>query len=146
MARPFAATKLYAPKMREGLTKRPRLSERLRRGTQSKLTLISAPAGFGKTTLLAEWLADSDDKRAVAWLSLDQTDNELTTFWSHLVAALRAATGAVGEAFPDLLPAGLAPNDAFLAMLVNALGDHPTTSTWCSTTSMSSISPTLKRG
>ena len=126
MARPLAATKLYVPRVREGLTKRPRLSERLRRGTQSKLTLISAPAGFGKTTLLAEGLAASADGRAVAWLSLDQTDNELTAFWSHLVAALQAATGAVGETFPDLLSPGLTPDEGFLAELTNALGDLTT--------------------
>ncbi|MEO9230697.1 MAG: LuxR C-terminal-related transcriptional regulator [Devosia sp.] len=93
------------------------------RGTKSKLTLISAPAGFGKTTLLAEWLANSASGRAVAWLSLDQTDNDLATFWSHLVAALQAATGAAGAAFTDLLPVGPKPDEAFLAKLLNVLGD-----------------------
>jgi LuxR family maltose regulon positive regulatory protein len=57
MASPLLETKLYVPKLRRGLVARPRLSERLGRGVESKLTLISAPAGFGKTTLLAEWLA-----------------------------------------------------------------------------------------
>ena len=56
-AGPLLETKFYVPKLRRGLVARPRLSERLSRGAESKLTLISAPAGFGKTTLLAEWLA-----------------------------------------------------------------------------------------
>ena len=56
-AGPLLETKLYVPRPRRGLVARPRLSERLSRGAESKLTLVSAPAGFGKTTLLAEWLA-----------------------------------------------------------------------------------------
>ena len=57
MASPLLETKLYVPRRRRGLVARPRLSERLDRGADAKLTLVSAPAGFGKTTLLAEWLA-----------------------------------------------------------------------------------------
>src|SRR3954463_10795758 len=110
MTAPLVATKLFVPRLRQGLVERPRLSERMRRGTQSKLTLISAPAGFGKTTLLAEWVSASG--RGVAWLSLDQTDNDLTAFWSHLVAALEAAAAAIGADLPTLRPAELPP-DAF---------------------------------
>jgi LuxR family maltose regulon positive regulatory protein len=70
------ATKFYVPKLRRGVVARPRLSERLSRGAESKLTLISAPAGFGKTTLLAAWLAAAPaDRQSVAWLSLDLADN-----------------------------------------------------------------------
>ncbi len=77
MAHPILETKFYAPRGRRDLVPRPRLVERLRRGLDAKLTLISAPAGFGKTTLLAEWLdAFSSDDRSVAWLSLDQADND----------------------------------------------------------------------
>src|SRR4051794_23496350 len=107
MASPLVATKLFAPKLRQGLVERHRLSGRMRRGVQSKLTLISAPAGFGKTTLLAEWLAASGPARGLAWLSLDQSDNELTAFWSHLLAALQGA--AVGADFPALLPQAQQP-------------------------------------
>jgi LuxR family maltose regulon positive regulatory protein len=57
MVTPLLETKFYVPKWRRGLVPRPRLSDRLNRGTESKLTLVSAPAGFGKTTLLADWLA-----------------------------------------------------------------------------------------
>ena len=69
---PLLETKLYIPRLRRGLVARPRLSERLSRGGESKLTLVSAPAGFGKTTLLAEWLAAAPaNERSTAWLSLD---------------------------------------------------------------------------
>jgi LuxR family maltose regulon positive regulatory protein len=69
-------TKFYVPRPRHGLVLRPRLSERLDRGTTSKLMLVSAPAGFGKTTLVAEWLAAGPaapaGERLAAWLSLDR--------------------------------------------------------------------------
>ncbi len=125
MASPLVATKLYVPRLREGLVARSRLSERMRRGTQSKLTLISAPAGFGKTTLLAEWLAVSSPGRGIAWLSLDRNDDDPQAFWSHLLAALQAAAQAVGEDFPPLLTEGQNPDDAFIAKLLNALDSLP---------------------
>ena len=72
-AGPLLETKLYIPKLRRGQVARPRLRERLSRGIERKLTLVSAPAGFGKTTLLAEWLATTaDDAPSPAWLSLDE--------------------------------------------------------------------------
>ena len=71
MTSPLLETKLYIPRSRRGLVRRPRLSERLNRGVGAKLTLVSAPAGFGKTTLLA------------AWLSLDHNDNQPASFWTH---------------------------------------------------------------
>ena len=64
MPSPLLETKLYIPRLRRGLVTRPRLSERLSRGGESKLTLVSAPAGFGKTTLLAEWLAATPAREA----------------------------------------------------------------------------------
>ena len=79
-------TKLYVPRSRHGLVLRPRLSERLDRGTESKLVLVSAPAGFGKTTLLTQWLAARSaalaDEQHAAWLSLDQGDNDPASFWA----------------------------------------------------------------
>jgi LuxR family maltose regulon positive regulatory protein len=81
MARPVIATKLYVPKLRRGLVTRPRLNERLRRAAESRLTLVSAPAGFGKTTLVTEWLDQtSGESRCVAWVSLDSADNEPASF------------------------------------------------------------------
>ncbi|MEQ1768912.1 MAG: LuxR C-terminal-related transcriptional regulator [Devosia sp.] len=124
MITPLVATKLFVPKLRPGLIERPRLSERMRRGTQPKLTLISAPAGFGKTTLLAEWLAGTDSKKGVAWLSLDHTDNDVAAFWSHLTAALQNAATAAGADFPELAAAEQSP-DTFVAQLLNALSALP---------------------
>ena len=98
MAGPLLETKLHVPRPRRGLVARPRLSERLSRGAESALTLVSAPAGFGKTTLLTEWLGGR--RRPMggpsAWLSLDQGDNDPASFWTYLVAALRTAAPGVG--------------------------------------------------
>src|SRR5690348_5642654 len=97
MAGPLLETKLHVPRWRRSLVARPRLSERLSRGAESALTLVSAPAGFGKTTLLAEWLAvAAADGWSVAWLSLDQRDNDPALFWTYLVAALNTGLPAVG--------------------------------------------------
>src|SRR5688572_6192326 len=82
------ATKLYMPRLQRRSVSRPRLVERLNRGSESALTLVSAPAGFGKSTLLAEWLAAAEtDGRAVAWLSLDAGDNDPGLFWTYVAAA-----------------------------------------------------------
>jgi LuxR family maltose regulon positive regulatory protein len=90
------ATKLFVPARRRQLVARPRVAERLGTTLESghRLTLVSAPAGFGKTTLLSDWLTDLDKRQRhtrVAWLSLDDGDNDLTRFMAHLVAALRSA-------------------------------------------------------
>ncbi|MCI0696055.1 hypothetical protein L0337_29150 [candidate division KSB1 bacterium] len=71
---PLLETRLYIPKWRPGLVSRPRLIERMHQGIERKLTLVSAPAGFGKTTLLTEWLATGE--RVAGWVALDQSDNE----------------------------------------------------------------------
>ena len=122
MAGPLLETKLHVPRWRRGLVARPRLSERLRRGAESALTLVSAPAGFGKTTLLAEWLAvAAADERSVAWLSLDQRDNDPALFWTYLVAALNTGAPAVGAGGPLLLQRPQPPNEAGLVALLNDL-------------------------
>ncbi len=87
MPTPILATKLYIPPPRPKVVLRPRLIERLNEGLQRKLTLISAPAGFGKTTLVSEWVAGCG--QTVAWLSLDEEDNDLTRFLTYLIAALQ---------------------------------------------------------
>ena len=87
MSIPILATKLYIPPPRPKVVLRPRLIERLNEGLHRKLTLISAPAGFGKTTLVSAWVAGCD--RPVAWLSLDEGDNDPTRFLTYLVAALQ---------------------------------------------------------
>jgi LuxR family maltose regulon positive regulatory protein len=104
-------TKLYVPRSRRGLVPRPWLNEQLDRGTLSRLTLVSAPAGFGKTTPLTEWLAAGRaapaGARLVAWLSLDPADNDPASFWPYVIAALRAVAPGVGESALTLLPPAL---------------------------------------
>ena len=120
-------TKFYVPRSRRALVPRPRLSERLERGTASKLMLVSAPAGFGKTTLLAEWLAAGPavraDERLVAWLSLDRGDNDPASFWAYVIAALRTVASGVGEGALALLQAPPPPPiETVLTVLLNDLG------------------------
>ena len=122
MAGPLLETKLHIPRWRRSLVARPRLSERLSRGAESALTLVSAPAGFGKTTLLAEWLAVvAADGRSVAWLSLDQRDNDPALFWTYLVAALNASAPGVGAGALSLLQPPAPPSEAGLVTLLNDL-------------------------
>jgi LuxR family maltose regulon positive regulatory protein len=85
-ATPLLTTKFYVPPFRPETVSRPRLVEQVNAGLFRKLTLISAPAGFGKTTLLSEWVRSCE--RPVAWLSLDEGDNDLARFMTYLVGAL----------------------------------------------------------
>jgi LuxR family maltose regulon positive regulatory protein len=125
MASPLVETKLYIPKRRRGLVARPRLSERLSRGIESRLTLISAPAGFGKTTLLAEWLAASADERPVAWLSLERSDNQPASFWTYVITALQTVVPGVGASALPLLQSAQPPIETVLATLLNELSAVP---------------------
>ena len=86
MSTPVLATKLYIPPPRPNLIVRPRLTERLNEGLRRKLTLISAPAGSGKTTLVSAWVTGC--ARPVAWLSLDTGENDPARFLAYLVGAL----------------------------------------------------------
>ena len=93
---PVLATKLFAPARRPRLVARPRIAERLGSTLEAghRLTLVSAPAGFGKTTALGDWLTELDQHQSqtrVGWLSLDDGDNDPTRFVAHLVAALQNA-------------------------------------------------------
>jgi LuxR family transcriptional regulator, maltose regulon positive regulatory protein len=119
------ASKLHVPRSRGRLVARPRLSERLRQGTESALTLVSAPAGFGKSTLLTQWLATAlGEGRSAAWLSLDRRDNEPALFWTYLVAALKTASAAAdgfGDGALALLRPPQAPIEEFLTALLNDL-------------------------
>ncbi len=125
-AGPLLETKLYVPRLRRGLVARPRLIERLGRGSESTLTLISAPAGFGKTTLLAEWLAAAPADQSTAWLSLGQADNHPATFWTYLLTALQAVAPGLGANALSLLQGPQPPPiEAILASLLNELGAVP---------------------
>ncbi|MFK7848267.1 MAG: LuxR C-terminal-related transcriptional regulator [Rhodothermales bacterium] len=116
-------TKLYAPQWRTGMVSRPQLVERLQQGVRRKLTLVSAPAGFGKTTLLSEWLASADaDERTTAWISLDKSDNDPTLFWSYFITALQSLYTGVGEQALAMLYASQAPPiTSILSTLINEL-------------------------
>ncbi len=126
MTGPLIATKLYVPKPRRGLVTRPRLLERLRVGADSRLTLVSAPAGFGKTTLLAEWLGETTgEDHSVAWLSLDPSDNEPSAFWRYVVTALQKAVPGVGSGALELIASSPLPTDLVLTTLLNDLAAAP---------------------
>src|SRR5687768_4007804 len=124
MSTPLLATKLYIPPLRSNAVLRPRLIERLNQGLHRKLTLISAPAGFGKTTLLSAWAAECD--RPVAWLSLDDGDSDPTRFLLYLVAALQTVAPTIGEGILRVLQSPQPPPiDAILTTLLNDIAALP---------------------
>lgn len=117
---PILRTKLRRPVIRQGLVSRPELQAQIERGRTVPLTLITAPAGFGKTTLVASCVADCD--LPVAWLSVDKNDNQVGRFLRYLVAALQAANPAIGKEAAQLLaPPSDAIAEAVLIRLINDL-------------------------
>ena len=117
---PILATKLYKPMLRSGSVPRLRLIEQLNAGLYGKLTLISAPAGFGKTTLVTEWIAN--DERKAAWLSLDNGDSDPVRFMTHLVAALQTIELQIGTELLKLLNSPQPPPiDSLLTPLLNGI-------------------------
>ncbi len=122
MPTPILATKLYIPPARPNLVRRPRLVERLNAGLQGKLTLISAGAGFGKTTLISDWLAAPNGlpPQSVAWLSLDEGDSDPTRFLAYLVAALQTIAPKLGEGLVAVLESPQPPpTEVLLTALLN---------------------------
>jgi LuxR family maltose regulon positive regulatory protein len=122
MPAPLLFTKLYIPPSRPKVVSRPRLIERLNEGLSSgcKLTLISAPAGFGKTTLVSEWVASCG--RPAAWLSLDEGDNDPTLFLTYLVAALQTIAPNIGKGVVAVLQASQPPStESILTILLNEI-------------------------
>src|SRR5437764_1803839 len=120
---PLLATKLAIPPARPALVPRPRLIARLIAGLKGPLTLLSAPAGSGKTTLLSAWRATPEgQKLPVAWVSLDEGDNDPTRFWRYVVTALdRSVPGAGTSALALLRSSGSPSLEAVLTTLLNAL-------------------------
>ena len=117
---PLLPTKLVIPVAPPDTIARPRLNSRLERAGTRKLTLISAPAGFGKTTLLSHWAARSP--WPVAWVSLDSADNDPTRFWSYFVAALnQLESGIAGGVVALLTSQQPAPISSALDRLLAAL-------------------------
>lgn len=120
---PLLETKLFIPTPRTGLVARPKLVERLDQITDVKLILISAPAGFGKTTLLAEWLATPRNQgQSVAWISLDPTDNDQILFQSYFISALVKALPGMSDGTLSLLrsPQPL-PIEMVMTTLINEI-------------------------
>ena len=101
MAIPLLTTKLYVPPPRPGLVARPHLFEQLQQGLRGALTILTAQAGFGKTTLLGEWLHHT--RLPAAWLSLDEEESDFARFWSYVVAALQTLHPGLGQSTVQLL-------------------------------------------
>ncbi|MEZ4710178.1 MAG: LuxR C-terminal-related transcriptional regulator [Caldilineaceae bacterium] len=110
MPTPILATKLYTPPPRPDLVLRPRLLERLQKGVQRRLTLISAPAGFGKTTLISAWVTSR--RQPTAWLSLDAEESNPIRFLIYLIAALQRVAPSVGKEILALLQSPQPPTDS----------------------------------
>jgi len=121
---PLLATKTFIPRVREGLIPRPRLVRLLDGAMNRALTLISAPAGFGKTTLLTEWVRTRPE--STCWLSLDATDNDPPRFLSYLIAALQRAVPGAGAELGRQIRSPQPPDvEAVLTALVNELAPVP---------------------
>ena len=141
MSAPVLATKLYIPSIRPKAVLRPRLIKRLASASSGKLTLVSAPPGFGKTTLVSKWIHGlwlaSDDLgldavggeqlgKRVAWLSLDEGDKEPARFLVYLVAALQTVLPTIGEGVLRVLQSPLLPQpESILTLLLNEIVTIP---------------------
>jgi LuxR family transcriptional regulator, maltose regulon positive regulatory protein len=118
-------TKLYFPPVRSGLVSRPRLVERLQQGLKGPLTLISAPAGYGKTTLMGEWRASLGSAFPVAWFSIDNGDNNQFRFWGYVTAALSSLDGSLANNAISLMQSSqFPPVEEFITPLVNSISGY----------------------
>ncbi len=116
-ATPLVSTKLHPPRRRRTLVDRPRLHPLAARASHRALTLVSAPAGFGKTTLVADWF--SGDR--TAWLSLDQRDDDPERFWTYVLAALEGVAPDLSTDATALLRGRRSPLETVVATLINDL-------------------------
>ena len=124
MTIPLLRTKLGRPALRSEIVSRPHLIEKLDSGLHRKLSLISAPAGFGKTTLLNEWAARC--RTSVAWVTLDKADNDPARFWAYVVAALQTVDIYVGDVVQYTFPSPrVPPVESSLTPLLNQLSEVP---------------------
>ena len=119
-------SKLMPPQARKGIAPRGQLLDRLREGRDRKLTLVCAPAGYGKTTVLAQWCDADRDRTPFVWMSADDGDSDPIRLWSHLIGGLQAVHGGAGAASLDALRAGpSAVASVVLPLLVDELADAP---------------------
>jgi LuxR family maltose regulon positive regulatory protein len=124
MSTTILATKLFVPAPRSKIVLRLRLIEQLNKGLHRKLTLVSAPAGFGKTTLVSEWIASCE--RPAAWLSLDEGDNDSSRFLTYLVAAVQTIVPNIGTEALRLLQSSQSPQiESVLTILLNEIAASP---------------------
>jgi LuxR family transcriptional regulator, maltose regulon positive regulatory protein len=122
----LVATKLHVPEVRPGLVPRRDLLARLVDDEGRKLTLLCAPAGWGKTVLLSEWYASAEEGRPFAWVSLDRGDDDVARFWGYVVGALRTVAPDLGRGALATLPAaGPGLVDAVVGPLINELAQLP---------------------
>lgn len=118
------ATKLYLPRPRPNVVSRSRLIERLNEGRYRSLTLLAAPAGFGKTTLLSQWIEAIE--QPTAWLSMDKGENDPARFLTYLLATLQTIVPTIGEEIIRVLQSPQPPSiDAMVTMLLNDLTTVP---------------------
>jgi LuxR family transcriptional regulator, maltose regulon positive regulatory protein len=115
------ATKLHVPAIGGEVLKRETLLDALSAARRRKLTLLSAPAGWGKTTLLAQWALSASEDLRFGWLSLDRSDNDPVWFWMYVVAALQKVSPGVGTRAVELLAMGADPVQVVLPILLNDL-------------------------
>src|SRR5262249_1577219 len=115
------ATKLHVPAIGTQLVRRATLLDVLSTGHRGKLTLLSAPVGWGKTTLLAQWALSADGDWRFGWLSLDPSDNDPVWFWMYVVGALQEISPGVGIRALELLAMGTDPVQVVLPTLLNDL-------------------------
>jgi LuxR family maltose regulon positive regulatory protein len=126
MSETLLQTKLYVPELRPNLVPRPRLDKRLELGLQQgcKLTLLSAPVGYGKTTLVSNWL--STQNYPIAWLSLDAEDNDPLRFWTYVIAALQTTHPELGQTLlASLQISQMPPIEKMLSNLINQITELP---------------------
>src|SRR5262245_47977465 len=111
--RPLLTTKLHIPQARRDLVPRPHLFAQLYQGLRSKLTLVCAPAGFGKTSLVSAWLATRNaqqDLSPAAWLALDAGDNDPVRFWRYVITACQTFDAVLGHSALALLHTAQQPS------------------------------------
>jgi LuxR family maltose regulon positive regulatory protein len=126
MVAPLLTTKLYIPRPRSDLVHRPRLIEQLNAVSNCKLSLISAPAGFGKSTLLSSWVSQLEHGSQVAWLSLDHSDNDLTRFLIYFIGALQTIDTDFGKGVLDTIKSpGPVNIEVVLTSLLNEINEFP---------------------
>ena len=128
MTSTILVTKLFIPSIHPAFTPRPRLKRQLRDGLHRKLTLVSAPAGFGKSTLVTEWITNlqEEEQYQVAWLSLDAADNDPTRFLTYFIAALRTIDDTLAQGIYRALQSSQPPHyESVLTQVINQVSKIP---------------------